>query len=418
MVMRSCLHIIPLLLAFLPGVWGCGETESRSGVERIRVGDSVFVHSYRPDLPDTLKMREVLRIGMVDGPEEYIFGDIFSFAIGLGGELFVSDRSGIRRYNREGSFLGWLARRGEGPWEVETVAAMDVSTGGVVAAQDVGNNRISIFHFGDSVLHIPGPYGRAAGSDEDALLFHPDGTLWVKLHPWWPPPGGITHPRAIYARVDMAGKALVDTVFTPANAADRCPTLTEHPFSQGGWQDTREPWIPLTMWAWGPDGTFALGCPATYQFSVTPPTGGTFRIVRDWVPLSEAEEAIEYLERWTDHKNLPPILPAYSQIIVPGDGRVWVWPTQPSRKVEARQHLVEMFGITEEWVNPVSGTFDLFGADGRWIGVVEPPDGVEYSGFPTRDAVLIRGDTMWAVAKDSLGVNYIVRGEIIWPESR
>jgi hypothetical protein len=294
---------------------------------------------------------------------------------------------------------------------------MDVSSGGVVAGQDVGNTRISIFHLGDSVSHVHGPDGKPAWSDEDALLFHPDGTLWVKLNPWWPPPGGITHPRAIYARVDVAAKALVDTVFTAANAAEGCPTLTEHPFSQGVWQDTRERWVPKTMWSWGPDGTFALGCPATYRFAVTKPTGETLKISRDWTPVPEAEESLEFQGKFGRTGNLPPTLPAYSQIILSGDGRTWVWPTQPSQPVSTPQHLVERLGVTERWWPSTKGAFDVFGPDGHWIAVVQPPSEVEYNGFPTRHAVVIRGDTLWAVAQDSLDVNYIVRCEIVWPGS-
>ena len=406
----------PLLTAALfQSLAGCVEPHRGAEVERTWVGDTVVVHSHRPENPDTLEMREVLRIGELDGPEEYRFTDIGRFAIGPSGDILVGDRDGIRRFSSDGIFQDWLARRGEGPGEVMAAAGMDVSSQRLIAIQDVGNRRISIFHPDGSVVIVPGPQGKATASDEDALLFHPDGTLWVKFHPWWPPPGGITHPRAIYARIDAENRALVDTVFTPADAAEECPTLTENPWSQGGWLDTREPWVPMTMWAWGPDGTFALGCPATYQFTVTKPSGEILKIRRDWTPVPEVRDAIEFRERWTDFKDLPPTLPAYAQIILPGDGRVWVWPSQPSRKVEARPHLVEIFGITEEWVLPITGAFDVFAPDGHWVAVVKPPDGVEYSGYITRDGVLIRGDTMWAVAKDALDVNYLVRAEIVWP---
>ena len=418
MVIRRCFESAVLPFAVILTVWGCGERRDQIGVERVRVGDTLFVHSHRPEYADTIPMVEVLRIGTVDGPEEYMFSNVRSFAVGPAGDLFVNDyRDGIRHYSPEGIFLSWLARQGEGPREIELAAAMDVSPSGVVAAEDVGNARISIFHLGDSVALVPRPEGKPAWSDEDALLFHTDGTLWVKLNPWWPPPEGITHPRAIYARVDVAGQALVDTVFTPANAAEECPTLTEHPFSQGVWQDTRERWVPKTMWSWGLNGTFALGCPATYQFTITKPTGETLKISRDWTPVHEPEEALRFHEKWGGMGDVPPTLPAYSQIILPEDARIWVWPTQPSEPVSAPPAVTEMTGVTVRWWTGTKGAFDVFSPDGHWIGVVKPPDGVEYNGFPTRDAVVIRGDTMWAVAKDSLDVEYIVRCEVVWPGS-
>ncbi|MCJ7628424.1 MAG: hypothetical protein MUO50_08565, partial [Longimicrobiales bacterium] len=242
--------------------------------------------------------------------------------------------------------------------------------------------------------------------------------LWVKLNPLWPPPGGITHPRPIYSRVQLFDKTLVDTIFTPANASEGCPTLTESPFMEGVWEDRRERWIPKTLWARSPDGTIALGCPATFQFSVTTPTGEVYRISRDWTPVPEAEKALEAYDRWTDLKNLPTELPAYAQIILPGDGRIWVAPTRPSQPEKVPQDLAERFGFTERWFPGTEGTFDVFASDGHWVAVVRPPGGVEYSGFPTTTGVVIRGDTLWAVAKDSMDVSYLVRCEVVWPGSK
>ena len=409
---------VPSFVLFL-SVCGCAEPEDRVGTERVRVGDTVFVHSHFPEYPDTVRMREVLRIGMLDGPEEYMFGDIFSFGVGPEGDLFVHDRGeGIRHYGPGGTFLGWIARQGEGPKEVEYVPAINVSPGGLVAAHDYENRHIILFHSGDSVTHVPGPEGRPAYSDTDALLFHKDGTLWVKINTYWPPPGGLTHPRPIFARVQSSDRTLVDTIFSPANAAEGCPTLSELAFTAGVWEDKRERWIPKTLWASGPDGTSVLGCPATYQFSVTKPNGETFKISRDWTPVPEAEEALKYMASWTNIGDLPPTLPAYAQIILPGDGRIWVWPSRPSRSEKARQELVEMYGVTERWVTPITGTFDVFGPDGHWMAVVQPPSEVQYNGLPTTTAVVIRGDTLWAVAKDSLDVSYLVRCEVVWPSRR
>lgn len=58
----------------------------------------------------------------------------------------------------------------------------------------------------------------------------------------------------------------------------------------------------------------------------------------------------------------------------------------------------------------------MFGPDGEWIGTVPLPEEVRYSGFPTETAVVIRRDTIWAVSRDALDVNYITRYEVRWNE--
>lgn len=395
---------------------GCEAPGSGDGVERWMAGDTLVVHSTRPVLSDTVRMREVLRIGSASGPLEYLFTSIRAIGVGPDGDIFVYDTGeGIRHFSPDGRFLGWLARRGSGPTEIKHVTAIDVSKGGTVAVQDLGNRRVSVFFPGDSVVNIPGPNGRPAFSDEDALLFHEDGELWVKLHPFQPPLGGITHPRPTHARVELSNETFVDTVFTPENAAKECTTLTERPFMVGIWEDKRERWLPKTLWAMGPDGTFALGCPKTYEFRLVKPSGRKLKISRNWTPRHEDEEARDAYEAHSSLGRPPSVLPAYSQIILPEDGRIWVWPTVPSEPRYLSEADAERFGFRARWLPGVHGVFDVFGPDGRWLAVVQPPPGFAYSGFPTTPAAVIRGDTIWAMARDSLDLNYVVRCEIEWP---
>lgn len=412
------LEVYGLVLVAALLVAGCESPGVQGSVERRLVGDTLLVFSEAPEFTDTIQMMEVLRIGTRDGPPEQSFTFIRSLGVGPGGDLFVYDQGdGIRHFSADGRFLGWTARRGQGPGEVRHVTAIDVSESGVVATQDIGNARITLFHTDNSITIIPGPFGRPVYSDEDALLFHRDGTLWVKLNPLFPPPGGITHPRPIYSRVEVSEKTFVDTIFTPSNAAEGCPTLSENPFMTGVWEDTRERWIPKTLWASGPDGTLVIGCPSTYEFLVNSPEGHTMKVRRRWRANREAEEALLAYKEWSDMGQLPSALPAYAQIILPGDGKIWVWPTRPSEPDPVSEETAERLGFTERWMPGTDGAFDVFAADGHWIGVVKPPPGFEYSGFPTAAAVVIRGDTVWAVAEDSLDVDYIIRCEVSWPES-
>ena len=54
------------------------------------------------------------------------------------------------------------------------------------------------------------------------------------------------------------------------------------------------------------------------------------RISRPWTPLLMSEEEKSFILKWGLMPRLPSELPAYARVVVPGDGRIWVWPTQPS----------------------------------------------------------------------------------------
>jgi hypothetical protein len=56
----------------------------------------------------------------------------------------------------------------------------------------------------------------------------------------------------------------------------------------------------------------------------------------------------------------------------------------------------------QRWIEPPA--FDVFEADGRYLGMVRAPDGLLM-----RPPPVARGDTVWAVVRDEMGVQYIVR---------
>jgi hypothetical protein len=231
------------------------------------------------------------------------------------------------------------------------------------------------------------------------------------MYPAFPASGAIAHPHAAFVGLSMEG-AGTDTVWTPADAAAGCTTLSERAFRAGFWEDRRAPFVPKTTWALGPDGTFAVGCPANYALDLHHPSGRVTRIIREWQPQAMPDEAREALSSQARLAVLPRHRPAYSRIILPGDGRVWVWPNQPFVKVPLAPELAERFGMSHRWQFSWSGAFDVFAEDGAWLATVRLPSGARFNGFPTEPGVKIRGDTMWAVSVDDLGVQTIVRYEV------
>lgn len=403
---RYSLHLAAVLISSL-GWLGCTGSEA-DRVQRNPLGDTLLVHSVSPQFPDTLHPREATRIGRSDGPIEYIFNQIYSFTVVPSGEVLVHDEGeGIRRFDATGQYLGHLANLGQGPEEVRYVLGLSGSPDGTLAAYDLGNARITLSGRDGSLQTVRRPDGMPP-YNEDAILFHRDGSLWVGISPQVFPDGGIPHPRPVFARVAPSG-ALVDTIFTPRRLGEVCPILSDRQNRSGFWEDRREPYWPKAKWSLGPDGALAFGCSADYSFDLVLPGEPVVRISRPWTPLQMSEEEKDFKVKWGSIPRLPSSLPAYARIVLPGDGRVWVWPTQPSGKYPLSQDMQESFGETHTWLVGWTGAFDVFSGSGEWLAVVKLPSEARYSGYPTQPSVFIRGDTIWSLAVDSLDVQYVVR---------
>lgn len=74
--------------------------------------------SDNPAQGDTLFASRIATIGVVDGPDEYMFGDISSVAV-AGSHIYIADRLGstVRAYDLDGQFISQIGAEGEGPGE-------------------------------------------------------------------------------------------------------------------------------------------------------------------------------------------------------------------------------------------------------------------------------------------------------------
>jgi len=364
--------------------------------------------------PDTASLDLVRRYGAFDGSLEYEIHDPRSLAIGPEGDVYVFDLdAGIKHFDASGEFRGWVARIGAGPGEVGLATRLAAGPLGEVAAYDPRNGRIAVFLRDSAMISLRLPAGMERYA-EDGLFFGEDGSLWVGINPLLGVEP-VTFPRPAFARFD-AGGALVDTVFVSADVAVECPMLSAGLYRAGFWEDKRVQWIPKATWAMGPDGSLAIGCPARYQLDVLRPEAPVLRVGRTWTPvLTDPDEAAFYEQVWQPIPPLPRQRPAYARILLPLDGRIWVWPVQPSRRRQLDEDARAMSGRAFGWEAGQHGAFDVFAPSGEWIGSVALPEGVAYSGYPGSPPVVIRADTLWSVMRDSLQVPYIGRFQVRWP---
>jgi hypothetical protein len=88
-----------------------------------------------------------LRIGVVDGADEYVFGDVAGVALAADGRVYVADGQAreIRVFAPDGRFLFRFGRGGEGPGEFGAIDAIVLTPEGGLLARDPRLFRITRF---------------------------------------------------------------------------------------------------------------------------------------------------------------------------------------------------------------------------------------------------------------------------------
>jgi len=409
----------------------CTTSKTVPSVVRSTAGETTSVHNNTPVYTDTATLRTVMRIGRLDGPDEYTFLDIDAFTVDRRGVAYVAEDDGpLRSYDAAGRFLATVARVGGGPGEVRNVTGLTATSDGRLIARDGGNARLNVYGPGGEALdHWPLRNTRTEHG-QNAVI----GTAGDHVHLAINPPLAtgadqvIEFPRPAFVRLGADGAAL-DTVFITERYVEACPVLSDGWFRRGWHEDSRVFYIPKPKWTIGSDGSLIVGCPATYEFDVRRPDGSVLRVSRIWKPLIASTEELDAfklgltlesrqigLEDWSFRgPELPRARPAYDRILTATDGRIWVWPTQPRVPWELPVEAVRS-GLPERfWQEPGTGAFDVFEPDGRWLGSVRIPPEWPYTPYPDTPDPFIRGDTIWAVTVDSLEVQYLSRYEVDWP---
>jgi hypothetical protein len=112
--------------------------------------------------------------------------------------------------------------------------------------------------------------------------------------------------------------------------------------------------------------------------------------------------------RWTGPR-IPATKPYFSGILTGAGGRIWAL-----REGEAYESDDHDYDPTEPYDTEIrwrqERVADGFAADGTFLGSVRMPRDLDWRVPP-----VLRADTMWAVARDELGVQRIRRYELVFP---
>jgi hypothetical protein len=388
------------------------------------LGDTVVVRTLAgSEWPDTAVLVPELSIGVLDGAEEEMFGDVRAIAVAPTGEIYVLDRHipTVRRFGPDGAYLGSIGRDGGGPGEFERPEAMVLLPDGRLLVRDPGNARINVYDRGGNTLpswrlpsgggfHTSTPLAAdTAGHSYTPVLLQRDADVleWRYGLAHFGPDGSHT-----------------DTVPVPTWDFE-VPTVIAR--KEGSSSSTTVPFSPQVSWAFSPLGYFVAGLSTDYRLDLFRQDAPVLRIERVWkpVPVLAAEKAEQEHRIIEDFKetfgswrwNGPPIpdtKPPFRTILIGEDGRIWVQVSQPGYEwqsdAEARAEEVRTGDPQTRFRERT--VYDVFEPDGRYLGAVRAPD--EFRGSPQP---VLRGDLVWDVTRDEMDVQRVVRYRITLPPS-
>lgn len=416
-----------LLLAL--AATGCagadGGTEAELVMRVDTVGDTVIVRTEQGSVwGPGVELVPVLRIGELDGSEEYNFGLVAGISLAADGSLLVLDQQAlaVRVFDREGRHTRSFGRSGGGPGELSHPTGLAVLPDGRVLVSDPRNARVNVYT----------PHGEP----EDSWPMSPtfvipnqiratrDGRAYVLAVFSTMMDGAIVRG---YVRVGPEGTP-ADTIATPDWDFEP-PMLTARMERDGSRSvsNTNVPFAPGITWTLSPLGYPVGGVSNRYAVEAFRPDGRILRMERaaEPVPVSAGERAFQEHMVTRSMRNTDPAwrwsgaaIPAtkrvFGSIQADDDGRIWVRVAMPGEVVPPEDRSEPRPGEDpqpegpEPWREPL--VYDVFDPDGRFLGTLPMP-----ARFTLHGA---RGDEVWGVQRDELGVDYVALFRIEGTEGR
>ena len=327
----------------------------------------------RPTAEVRLATDPTLSIGMLDGPDELLFGRINAGALLPDGSVVLSDRQNFRvqRFSAEGKHLWSRGRAGEGPGEFENVRIADgCASEQSIVVYDIWSTRVSVYD--------------GAGNLLDEYQFRYNG---LPLRDFACAPGGRlgfmgssvgmgdegVEPGELYRELLSLGFAELGSTAT-TTLRERIPSSEQRLLGPG---DA----MPGSTWphdvtiAVTDDGVW-LGTSEDYEVELIDWTGTTARRIRwDGPDLAVTQQDVDryradleesyrddddpdwrarFESTWDRQREIVPVeFPAYHRLLAGDDGVLWV-------------HDYIRPGERSEWF--------AFDESGRWVrNLVLPP---------------------------------------------
>lgn len=337
---------------------------------------------------------------------EYLFGQLSALAVDGEGKLYVVDATAqqVRAFAADGTHIRTFGSPGSGPGELGAyLNGVAVSGDTLFVVDAVGNQRITAFDT-ESGAHLgSAPYALTGGipirwdsSDEHLLVVQRRMASF----------GGETTPVATgggdpVVALDADGEVVDTLVVLPPGGS----------FQMSGGEARVRIFGAEPVWDVGHDGRLAFGLNSQYRIEERDAAGRLERIVtRPFtarpVTESDREAILDALRGLMEEQGLPAAVvdqvisgqdfaesyPAFASLLVGPDGTLWVQRIRTGEELGGSGFDVQDLG-SSEW--------EVFDADGRYLGVVSIPERVQ--------PMLIREDEIYGLARDDLDVQTVVR---------
>ena len=377
------------------------------------------------------RLVEELRIGVLEGAEEYTFSSITDLAVGRDGSIFVAEARPVRLrvYDDHGKFVKSIGRQGSGPGEYRQVDALEIMADGNIAVRD-GNQQ--------GRINIHNPEGNFLRSFQlwtgfftnDMFRVDNAGNFYAKA-PERLGNNGPSKPggQMFWIKANASG-TIIDTLPMPMGKTSDVQLY-------GGPNASRVESMLSTL---SSAGGIISGSPLKYVIDVQRPGQTTLRIEREHQPLrlagaekNEWQAVAGYKSKQPSGRSfstgpdgkpvvrdapptkytIPAVKPAFRELRSDEEGRIWVQvytaankqpppATQPPKAPGA----LSPPGSTNQ---PVSlwreyPTYEVFDPSGRLLGSVVVP--------PRTSFMVMRGLNIWGVTRGELDEAYVVRYRI------
>lgn len=406
----------PFLLVFAAALVsvGCAEVESAAkwdGTVRDSAGVLIVENFGGPLWTDETRwsLTEVLKIGIVDGDPDYMFGNITSLRVLSDGTVVVADGLGqhLKFFTSDGVHLQTVGKAGSGPKEFGRGIWVARATGDTLLVMDGRNMQ----------AHWLAPDGTWLGSWRTG----PEGG-WYMVSWDDGQTGRVVTLMSALRTPDSPVVDSLDVVLIRDVRGGVLDTLARVPSQRmfGFSGDTPE-W---RFWAAYPDfdltwsGGLVTGSSDSYRLKWYDESGKLERIVSlPWErqPITDRDRSLfmEKIERALRERGDSPAeiaqrksavhfedyYPAWRRFICGVDGTLWL---QRPRAVSAlREQELEDTGFGRP---PATSEWDVFDREGRYLGVIDMPTGE--MGF------IFTGDRIYGVWEDEMDVQYIVAWRI------
>lgn len=422
------------LLLFLSALFisGCssggqGGTSATWQAAYDSIGDTVVVRTLSGSVwRETAQLVPTVSIGMLNGPDEYIFGQVVSLARAEDGTIYVMDRQvpALRVYDSDGTYRATLGRGGEGPGEYKQPdGGLNVLSDGRVVLRDPGNARIQVFS----------PHGEALDTwrlrggffTSRRMVVDQDNRSYVQI--LLDPGASVRDWKSALLQILPDGSH-GDTLLIPDTGYEP-PSIeavgTNEDGEPSGMMRNGVPFAPDEHAILSPLGYFIHGISTEYALTLLRDDQPHLRIEKayDPVPVTPGERAEE--EAWNvrnmqgmdpdwrwDGPPIPDEKPPFDGFYAGEDGTIWVRVPQPGAKAEDPDYdPTDPEALPDEWTEPIA--FDVFDSEGRFLGAVKAPEGFAIWPEPvfTRDWVL-------GTLRDELDVQSVVMFRLELPGGR